>query len=93
MRQSFYDRNHVPIHPGQARFVDEHSVSVDGATPITAKYFVIASGTRPYRPPDVDFSHPYIFDSDTILDITYNNISICPAVFEIVENMKSEISF
>src|SRR5262249_43151557 len=29
--------------------------------------FVIATGSRPYRPPDVDFSHPRIFDSDTIL--------------------------
>ena len=30
---------------------------------------VIATGSRPYRPPDVDFTHPRIFDSDTILDL------------------------
>ena len=29
----------------------------------------IATGTRPYHPPDVDFEHPRIFDSDTILDL------------------------
>ena len=26
---------------------------------------------RPYRPPDIDFAHPRIFDSDTILDLDY----------------------
>ncbi len=77
MRQSFYDRNHVPVYAGQARFVDEHSVSIDGDTPVTAKHFVIASGTRPYRPADVDFSHPRIFDSDTILDIKDKPSSVC----------------
>ena len=70
MRQSFYDRNHVTVHPGEACFVDEHTVSIDGEATITAKYFVIATGTRPYRPPDVDFTHPRIFDSDTILDLS-----------------------
>src|SRR5690606_27073878 len=29
-----------------------------------------ATGSRPYRPEDVDFSHPRIFDSDTILGLT-----------------------
>ena len=49
MRQSFYDRNNVPIYRGQARFLDEHSVSIDGDDPIRAKHFVIATGSRPYR--------------------------------------------
>lgn len=69
MRQSFYDRNDVPIYRGQARFVDAHSVSVDGGDPVTAKYFVLSPGSRPYRPPNLDFTHPRIFDSDTILGI------------------------
>ena len=30
----------------------------------------------PYRPPDVDFTHPRIFDSDTILDLTFTPQSI-----------------
>lgn len=77
MRQSFYDRNYVTVHPGEARFVDEHTITVDGEATITAKYFVIATGTRPYRPPDVDFTHPRIFDSDTILDIKDKPSSIC----------------
>ncbi len=69
MRQSFYDRNGVPIHRGQARFLDEHTISIDNGEPITSAHFVIATGSRPYRPPEVDFTHPRIFDSDTILDM------------------------
>ena len=69
MRQSFYDRNDVPIFRGQAQFIDEHSISIDGNEPIAAKHFVIATGSRPYRPPAVDFNHPRIYDSDTILEM------------------------
>ena len=77
MRQSFYDRNDVPIFAGQARFVDEHSVSIDGDEPITSKYFVIATGSRPYRPSNVDFTHPRIFDSDTVLLMDEKPQSLC----------------
>ena len=38
---------------------------------ISGKAFIIATGSRPYRPPDADFAHPRIFDSDTILDLTW----------------------
>lgn len=71
MRQTFYERNHVEIVEGRASFADAHTVEVaqsKGATDIlTAGAFVIACGSRPYHPPDVDFMHPRIFDSDTIL--------------------------
>ncbi|QDT03359.1 Soluble pyridine nucleotide transhydrogenase [Rubripirellula lacrimiformis] len=77
MRQSFYDRNNVPIYRGHARFVDEHSVSIDGDEPITAETLVIATGSRPYRPAGVDFDHARIFDSDTILDLDQKPISMC----------------
>ena len=30
MRQSFYDRNQVRLFRGQARFLDEHTISIDG---------------------------------------------------------------
>ena len=76
MRQSFYDRNNVPVHRGQARFVDEHTVSVDGGEHIRSRHFVIATGTRPYHPPNVDFDHPRIFDSDSILTLTDKPSSI-----------------
>lgn len=80
MRQGFYDRNHVPVIHGQARFADPHTVEIDepyGAKRLlTANHFVLAPGARPYRPPDVDFKHPRIFDSDTILDLGYTPQSI-----------------
>ena len=80
MRQGFYERNHVPVIRGQARFVDQQAVLVEepngGHQKLTAKAFVLAMGSRPYRPPDVDFSHPRIFDADTILDLNHTPQSI-----------------
>jgi NAD(P) transhydrogenase len=82
MRLSFYDRNDVPILAGHARFLDPHRVEIgndsEGRVRVQAKQFVIATGARPYRPPEVDFSHPRIFDSDTILNLqeTPHSLSI-----------------
>lgn len=76
MRQSFYDRNDVPVYFGHARFIDEHTVAIDEGESVRSKTFVIATGTRPYRPTNVDFDHPRIFDSDTILGLTDKPSSI-----------------
>ena len=71
MRRTFYDRNQVPIFFGTAKLIDAHTVEVteaDGAVRLlNGKWIVIATGARPYHPPDIDFTHPRIFDSDTIL--------------------------
>lgn len=79
-RRGFYDRNSIPVIHGHARFVDPHTIEVEepigGAHHVTAGGFIIATGSRPYRPPDVDFTHPRIFDSDTILDLTFTPQSI-----------------
>lgn len=73
MRQTFYERNRVPVTHGRARFVDEHTIEAveenGGRTMLSADAFIVAVGSRPYRPPNVDFNHPRIFDSDTILDL------------------------
>jgi NAD(P) transhydrogenase len=73
MRGTFYERNEVELIEGEARFVDSHTIEVFQARGarelLTAKDFVIATGSRPYRPTDVDFHHPRIFDSDTILKL------------------------
>ena len=73
MRRSFYDRNDVEVLRGDACFIDANRVEVkhqEGLpTIVHAKHFVIATGSRPYRPPEIDFSHPRVFDSDTILDM------------------------
>lgn len=70
LRRSFYDRNRVEVVHGRASFVDSHAVLVEaagGAKRLEAGAFIIATGSRPYRPADVDFSHPRVLDSDTIL--------------------------
>ncbi len=73
LRQGFYDRNGVALVPGTASFIDAHTIEVrhPGNTPrrFSADAFVIATGSRPYRPPDVDFSHPRIVDSNTLLSL------------------------
>src|SRR5690606_8590468 len=55
-------------------FVDAHTLRIVAAggeeTRIGAGRVVIASGSRPYRPPGVDFSHPRVLDSDTVLRYT-----------------------
>ncbi|HZZ73762.1 MAG TPA: Si-specific NAD(P)(+) transhydrogenase [Pirellulales bacterium] len=80
MRQTFYDRNRIPVIHGRARFLDAHTIEAcepnGGKQQISADAIVIATGSRPYRPKDVDFSHPRIFDSDTILDLPFTPQSI-----------------
>ncbi len=74
LRTGYYERNDVDIILGRASFFDEHTVEValinGGAERYTARGFIIATGSRPYQPPDIDFSHPRIRDSDSILDLT-----------------------
>lgn len=70
-RRRFYDRNRVPVLEGHAAFVDPHTLEITPrAEPprrVTARHFVIATGSRPYHPPGLDFTHPRICDSDSIL--------------------------
>lgn len=81
LRSSFYERNRVPVFQGEGRFTDSHTIEVSqerGAKDtLTADNIIIASGSRPYRPADVDFNHPRIFDSDTILNLSFTPKSIC----------------
>jgi NAD(P) transhydrogenase len=80
MRRTFYERNHAPIIHGRAHFVDPQTVEIEradgGRQRLSAPAFVIACGARPYRPTDVDFTHPRVFDSDTILDLSHTPSSI-----------------
>ena len=73
MRQGFYERNHCELFQGDARFIDANTIEVeshDGTIErLTASKIVIACGSRPYHPPDVDFAHPRIYDSDSILNL------------------------
>ena len=72
-REDFYERNHIVIVAGHARFTDPHSIEVQDETgnlrQMTADHFVIASGSHPYHPEDVSFDNPRVVDSDTILNM------------------------
>ncbi len=73
LRRGFYSRNWVDILDGFAVFVDNNKIEVHHTNgeikEYTAEYFIIATGSRPYQPEGVDFSHPRIVDSDTVLDL------------------------
>jgi NAD(P) transhydrogenase len=66
-------RNHVELITGEARFVDPHTVDVSGedgtARLVVADRIVIAVGTRPAHPPDVDFDGRMVIDSDNVLNM------------------------
>lgn len=75
MRESFYFRNRVDLHRGSASFIDAHTVNValknGGEEICKADNIVIATGSIPYRPDDINFDDPRICDSDTILAIDF----------------------
>jgi NAD(P) transhydrogenase len=59
-------RNGVEVIEGTASFVDPHTLEVAGPHPLslTGDSIVIAVGTRPARPPQVDFDDRTVIDSD-----------------------------
>ena len=81
-RTKGYARNRVRLHVGRATFSNAHEILVradDGTSvAIGSKFFLIATGSSPYRPDDIDFNHAAIFDSDSILrlDSSPRNIII-----------------
>jgi NAD(P) transhydrogenase len=82
MRTDFYDRNRIPIYNGRASFLDKNTIKLVGKRKkLSANHFVIATGSSPYHPPGVDFSHPRVFDSDTILgmDVSPRKVTIMGA--------------
>jgi NAD(P) transhydrogenase len=70
-RRRFYDRNRVPVYGGEARLIDAHTVEVrarSGASRlVAADHIIIATGSRPYHPPGMDFAHPRVRDGGSIL--------------------------
>ena len=74
LRHGFYERNKVRMVHGRARFVDAHTIEVcqgnGGKEVLKAAHVVLATGCRPYRPDDVDFTSTKVFDSDTILGLS-----------------------
>lgn len=80
MRSGFYQRNGVTVLHGVASFEGENKLKLtqaDGSVEyITTTQIVVATGSRPYRPADVDFNHARIYDSDTVLSLKHEPRSI-----------------
>lgn len=70
---SDYQRAGVEYLAGEARLLDPEHLQISHAdgtqTRIHAKKCILATGTRPYHPPDVPFDHEVILDSDSILTL------------------------
>ena len=67
-------RNRVDLYTGHGRFIDEHTVLVEDSTraeriTVSGRYIIIATGTKPARPPGVEFDEERVLDSDGILDL------------------------
>ena len=65
-------RHGVSYVRGNARLEDANTVLVDDGSStrrLRADFILIATGSRPYRPKDIDFTDDHIHDSDEILDI------------------------
>ncbi|MDT8446720.1 MAG: Si-specific NAD(P)(+) transhydrogenase [bacterium] len=69
-----YEGAGVTFISGAGKLVGTHQVAITprpshGPSQVTAKSIIIAVGTSPYHPPDIDFDHFRILDSDKILNL------------------------
>ncbi|WP_370978512.1 Si-specific NAD(P)(+) transhydrogenase [Agaribacterium sp. ZY112] len=75
MHSNYLNKNRITYYAGWAEFVSEHElrISLEGGVTETvrAKNIIISTGSRPYRPEAVDFSHARIYDSDSVLDMDH----------------------
>jgi len=64
-------RNRVTILDGCARFVDPHTLAIDGRDgverSVSAESIVLATGSKPAHPPEIEFNATTILDSDDIV--------------------------
>lgn len=80
MRHRFYTRNRVDVIHGVASFIDQNTVEVLRKTgdsiQLKAENFVIATGSRPFRPSGLDFTSRNIVDSDTVLELDHTPMRV-----------------
>ncbi|MCO4837673.1 MAG: Si-specific NAD(P)(+) transhydrogenase [Oceanospirillaceae bacterium] len=74
LHTQFYARNRVDVFFGFARFVGRNNIEILGNETNENLRFdqvVIATGSSPYEPDDIDFSHERICTSDTVLNLKH----------------------
>jgi NAD(P) transhydrogenase len=62
----------IELVRGQAAFEDAHSVAVisaNGTRHLRGEIILIATGSKPHRPPEISFDDVHTFDSDTFLQM------------------------
>src|SRR5260370_6985742 len=63
----------VQLFIGQGQFEDPHKLLVQSkegsSTCISSDVFVIATGSKPHRSPEIPYDDEFLFDSDTILQM------------------------
>jgi NAD(P) transhydrogenase len=67
-------RHEVTYILGQARIEGPHTVAVEssaGTRRVRGEFLLIATGSRPFRPADIDFASDHIHDSDEVLGIRH----------------------
>jgi NAD(P) transhydrogenase len=69
------ERNGIEFQRGRVRFTGPHELELaqpgGGKRRITSDHFVIASGSRPRQPAEMQIDHEQILDSDSILSLIY----------------------
>lgn len=75
LRTNFYARNRVDVFFGRGQFRSKGEIVIEGRSEarevLRARNVIIATGSRPYTPDDIDFDHPRIYNSDTILKLSH----------------------
>lgn len=79
-RKKFYKHDKCKIFYGVASFIDENTLKISykngNSNILRAETIIIATGSRPYCPPNVDFFHSRIYNSDSILSLNHKIRSI-----------------
>lgn len=66
------EAHHIELVHGQASFEDAHTIAVNtgsGERRLRGDIILIATGSKPHRPPEISFDDVHTFDSDTFLQL------------------------
>jgi NAD(P) transhydrogenase len=73
--QQCLDMANVERAQGKASFISPNEIAIrdiaGNTTIASAHHVVVATGSRPRNPPNADVDHENIFDSDSVLSMTY----------------------
>ena len=71
IKKNHFAENEIDVFYGFASFLEKHRIKIsrkNGSSEIiTGRKFILSTGSRPYQPDDIDFTHPRILDSDKLL--------------------------